>query len=56
MIFGADVTHPAPGDIDAESIAAVTGSLDRDCTFYGNDKHLILIIYKNNQLKKHYGK
>lgn len=49
MIFGADVTHPAPGDIDAESIAAVTGSLDRDCTFYGNDKYLVLNICKENK-------
>lgn len=36
MIFGADVTHPAPtqGDISTESIAAVTASLDRDCCYY----------------------
>ena len=39
MIFGADVTHPSnnnPNDtsINSESIAAVTGSLDRDCCYY----------------------
>ena len=36
MFFGADVTHPAPtqGDGCSESIAAVTGSLDRECCYY----------------------
>lgn len=43
MIFGADVTHPAPGE-NSESIAAVTGSLDKECCFYGkiwNDKKIV---------------
>lgn len=35
MIFGADVTHPSPEDDLKESIAAVTGSLDKDCCYYG---------------------
>lgn len=36
MFFGADVTHPSPGDLKVtESIAAVTGSLDKDGCFYG---------------------
>ena len=35
MIFGADVTHPGPTDSKiSESIAAVVGSLDPDCTHY----------------------
>ncbi len=39
MIFGADVTHPSinnPNDmsINSESIAAVTGSLDKECCYY----------------------
>lgn len=35
MIFGADVTHPSPGDTKVtESIAAVVGSLDKQCSFY----------------------
>lgn len=39
MIFGADVTHPSnnnPMDvsINSESIAAVTGSLDKECCYY----------------------
>jgi eukaryotic translation initiation factor 2C len=35
MIFGADVTHPSPGDLKVtESIAAVVGSLDKECSFY----------------------
>jgi hypothetical protein len=35
MVFGADVTHPAPGE-NTESIAAVVGSLDLECSYYGN--------------------
>jgi eukaryotic translation initiation factor 2C len=36
MMFGADVTHPAPGDTQVtESLAAVVGSFDRDCSIYG---------------------
>ena len=35
MVFGADVTHPSPGDQRvSESIAAVTGSLDKEVCFY----------------------
>ena len=35
MCFGADVTHPAPGDPNnKESIAAVVGSLDEHCSIY----------------------
>lgn len=35
MIFGADVTHPAPGDTKlTESIAAVVGSMDQKCAYY----------------------
>nr|AGH55731.1 argonaute B2 [Brachionus calyciflorus] len=34
MVFGADVTHPSPGE-DTDSIAAVVGSLDKECSYYG---------------------
>ncbi|RMZ98199.1 Eukaryotic translation initiation factor 2C 2 [Brachionus plicatilis] len=35
MIFGADVTHPAPAPGQhSESIAAVVGSLDKECCYY----------------------
>ena len=34
MVFGADVTHPTPDNKITESIAAVVGSLDKDCSFY----------------------
>ncbi|KAI9002409.1 Piwi domain-containing protein [Gaertneriomyces semiglobifer] len=32
IIFGADVTHPAPGSASNQSIAAVVGSLDAQCS------------------------
>ncbi|KAM0753368.1 Piwi-domain-containing protein [Meredithblackwellia eburnea MCA 4105] len=35
IVFGADVTHPAPGSL-APSIAAVVASLDRQITTYGS--------------------
>jgi len=34
MIFGADVTHPSPGDKQRDSIVGVVGSLDTDCCNY----------------------
>jgi len=34
MIFGADVTHPGPENKMGESLAAVVGSLDKECSFY----------------------
>ena len=35
MVFGADVTHPSPVDLSmTESLAAVTGSLDKEACFY----------------------
>ena len=34
MLFGADVTHPTQDNKISESIAAVVGSLDKDCCFY----------------------
>jgi eukaryotic translation initiation factor 2C len=34
MIFGADVTHPSPGDKQLDSIVGVVGSLDSDCCNY----------------------
>lgn len=34
MVFGADVTHPTPDNKITESIAAVVGSLDKECSFY----------------------
>lgn len=39
MIFGADVTHPTPDKKIEESIAAVVGSLDKDCCFYAARLH-----------------
>lgn len=35
MIFGMDVSHPAPGSF-APSIATVVGTMDRQFALYGN--------------------
>lgn len=34
IIFGADITHPAPGDHSKPSIAAIVGSMDAQCSRY----------------------
>ncbi|TPX39954.1 hypothetical protein SeMB42_g06174 [Synchytrium endobioticum] len=34
IIFGADVTHPAPGSTSNQSIAALVGSMDSQCSRY----------------------
>ncbi|RKO83370.1 Piwi domain-containing protein, partial [Blyttiomyces helicus] len=34
IIFGADVTHPGPGEISKPSIAALVGSMDAQCSRY----------------------
>ncbi|RKO93090.1 Piwi domain-containing protein [Blyttiomyces helicus] len=34
LIFGADVTHPAPGSPSNQSIAALVGSMDAQCSRY----------------------
>ncbi|TPX31606.1 hypothetical protein SmJEL517_g05103 [Synchytrium microbalum] len=34
IIFGADVTHPAPGSTSNQSIAALVGSMDAQCSRY----------------------
>lgn len=47
MVLGADVTHPAPGNVQQESIAALTGSLDADCSLYG-----ILLYFINREFWK----
>jgi eukaryotic translation initiation factor 2C len=36
IILGADVTHPAPGDMNRPSVAAVTGSLDARASTYAS--------------------
>jgi hypothetical protein len=38
ITFFKDVTHPSPGGTKVtESIAAVVGSLDSDCAYYGKN-------------------
>ena len=39
MVFGADVTHPAPGSL-SPSIAAVVGTMDNALTLYGTSIRL----------------
>ncbi|KAI9203830.1 Piwi domain-containing protein [Polychytrium aggregatum] len=34
IVFGADVTHPAPGSSSTQSIAALVGSMDAQCSRY----------------------
>ncbi|KAJ1553663.1 hypothetical protein HK405_007273, partial [Cladochytrium tenue] len=34
IVFGADVTHPAPGSASNQSIAALVGSMDAQCSRY----------------------
>ncbi|KAJ3121651.1 argonaute 1 [Physocladia obscura] len=34
IVFGADVTHPAPGSASTQSIAALVGSMDAQCSRY----------------------
>ncbi|OAD76297.1 hypothetical protein PHYBLDRAFT_123569 [Phycomyces blakesleeanus NRRL 1555(-)] len=36
IIFGADVTHPAPGDMNRPSVAALTGSMDARASRYAS--------------------
>lgn len=50
MIFGADVTHPTPGESQSESIAAITASLDVDCTYYGSIFHNLFTAINRNML------
>ena len=40
IVFGADVTHPTPGDTNKPSICALVGSLDAQATKYASAIHV----------------